>query len=215
MRPVYVTSKPKADGGNQQTGPSAHVGICHTYLTKCVTCREGGWVGWGDGEWGGGGKKSVTSSTASLSKSVPHSGSICHTPTERALGVHLERKREDCQLFRGMVPVRALKAAVQPGAGGGAHCVLWWSRCTAPAASGGRAGRSPWSWKEIERTGSCPWCWKRLSGKRPARSPDLRGGGRGGSVELKGWVKVTEAQTHVFFCFFKLERDVKSSNWYF
>lgn len=93
-------------------------------------------------------KKSVTSSTAFLSKSVPHSGSICHTLTECALGVYLERKREDCQLFCGVVPVRALKAAVQPGAGGGAQCVLWWSRCMAPAASGGRwlwAGRSPWS----------------------------------------------------------------------
>lgn len=73
-------------------------------------------MGWGVG-WGR--EKSVTSSTASLSKSVPHSGSICHTPSEHALGVYLERKREDCQLFRGRVPVRALKAAVQPGAGGG------------------------------------------------------------------------------------------------
>lgn len=27
--------------GDQQTGPSAHTGICHTYLTKCVTCRGG------------------------------------------------------------------------------------------------------------------------------------------------------------------------------
>lgn len=37
--------------GGQQTGPSAHAGICHTYLTKCVTCRGGvvgevGWEGW-------------------------------------------------------------------------------------------------------------------------------------------------------------------------
>lgn len=37
-RPVYgYYVKPRADR-DQQTGPSAHVGICHTYLTKCVTC---------------------------------------------------------------------------------------------------------------------------------------------------------------------------------
>lgn len=49
------------EGNGEQTGPSAHAGICHTYLTKCVTCRGGvvGGVGW-EGWW----KKRVTSSTA-------------------------------------------------------------------------------------------------------------------------------------------------------
>lgn len=31
--------KPRADG-DQQTGPSAHVGICHTYLSTCVIWGE-------------------------------------------------------------------------------------------------------------------------------------------------------------------------------
>lgn len=59
--PVYgCYVKPRADR-DQQTGPSAHVGICHTYLTTCVIC---------------GGKKSVTSPTAlslSVSYIVPYS----------------------------------------------------------------------------------------------------------------------------------------------
>lgn len=52
MGPMRVNGcyvKPRADR-DQQTGPSAHVGICHTYLTTCVIC--------------GGGEKSVTSPTA-------------------------------------------------------------------------------------------------------------------------------------------------------
>lgn len=37
--PVYgCYVKPRADR-DQQTGPSAHVGICHTYLTTCVICE--------------------------------------------------------------------------------------------------------------------------------------------------------------------------------
>lgn len=35
--PEYV--KPRADR-DWQTRPCAHVGICHTYLTTCVICRE-------------------------------------------------------------------------------------------------------------------------------------------------------------------------------
>lgn len=36
--PIYGRYvKPNADR-DQQTGPSAHVGICHTYLTTCVIC---------------------------------------------------------------------------------------------------------------------------------------------------------------------------------
>jgi len=38
--PVYVYYvKPRADR-DQQTGPSAHVSICHTYLTTCVICER-------------------------------------------------------------------------------------------------------------------------------------------------------------------------------